>query len=327
MISEFIEYIRTQRRYSARTAEIYEDVLRDFALQSCGCEDPDEASMCQVLTPTGLRNHIVYLMEERKLNSRSVNQRLSVLSSLCRWLMHRGLLTSNPARLVTRPKQEKRLPEFYREESMDSWFANTAFYAGEESLEMMSADPGSAFSKELYGKRLSRLVVSILFSTGIRRAELISLDRTSVDYGRKVARVRGKGDKIREIPLLPGLIEEISLYLRAVDTMVGVSADAGTPLLMTLGGKRLYPVFVDRAVKAELGENSDITGRKSPHVLRHSLATGLLNGGTDLNSIKELLGHSSLAATQVYTHNSIEKLKQVYDNAHPRAKNGGNYGD
>ena len=327
MISEFIEYIRTQRRYSARTAEIYEEVLRDFALQSCGCEDLDEASMCQVLTPTGLRNHIVYLMEERKLNSRSVNQRLSVLSSLCRWLMHRGVLTSNPARLVTRPKQEKRLPEFYRDESMAAWFSNTAFHAGEESLEMMLADPGSDFSKELYGKRLSRLIVSILFNTGMRRAELISLDRSSVDFGRKVVKVRGKGDKMREIPLLNGLIEEISLYLRAVDTMVGVSADAGTPLLMTLGGRRLYPVFVDRAVKAELGENSDISGRKSPHVLRHSLATGLLNGGTDLNSIKELLGHSSLAATQVYTHNSIEKLKLVYDNAHPRAKNGGNYGD
>ena len=109
--------------------------------------------------------------------------------------------------------------------------------------------------------------------------------------------------------------------------MVGCGSDLQSPLLVTLKGQGLYPVYIDRAVKEELGSISSITGRKSPHVLRHSLATGLLNDGTDLNSIKELLGHSSLAATQVYTHNSIEKLKTVYDNAHPRAKSGGNHGD
>ena len=122
------------------------------------------------------------------------------------------------------------------------------------------------------------------------------------------------------VPLLPELCDEISLYHLAVESFFGRRRDVDEPLLLTATGKRLYPVFVDRTVKEELASVTGITGRKSPHVLRHSIATGLLNEGTDIYSIKELLGHSSLAATQVYTHNSIEKLKSVYENAHPRAK-------
>ena len=131
---------------------------------------------------------------------------------------------------------------------------------------------------------------------------------------------------MREIPLVAGLCEEISLYLQSVETMTGVQAAPGRALLLTAKGRPLYPVYVDRAVKQELGAVAGINGRKSPHVLRHTLATELLDNGTDLNSIKELLGHASLAATQVYTHNSIEKLKTVYQTAHPRAKRGGNNG-
>ncbi|MCQ2148895.1 MAG: tyrosine-type recombinase/integrase [Bacteroidales bacterium] len=178
-----------------------------------------------------------------------------------------------------------------------------------------------------YEQRLGRLIVSLLYNTGIRRAELLSLTVSSLDRGRSVLRVKGKGDKMREIPLVPSVCDEISLYLQSVDTMVGCVRTADSPLLVTLKGRALYPVFVDRAVKKELESVPGITGRKSPHVLRHTLATELLSDGADINSIKEFLGHSSLAATQVYTHNSIEKLLKVYDNAHPRAKNGGKNGD
>lgn len=122
--------------------------------------------------------------------------------------------------------------------------------------------------------------------------------------------VLGKGDKVREIPLVSSLCKEISLYLQAVETMVGRERSASEPLAVTGKGLKLYPVFIDRAIKRALGRVGSITGRKSPHVLRHSLATELLDEGADLNSIKELLGHSSLAATQVYTHNTIEKLKK-----------------
>ena len=239
--------------------------------------------------------------------------------------MKDGRLKSNPARMVSRPKVEKRLPEFYREESMKEYFARTDCDASRENLELLTG--GDKVSKELYSRRLARMVVSLLYSTGIRRSELIGLTIGSVDFSRAVMKVRGKGDKMREIPLVPSLCEEISLYLQSVETMEGRVRTSSDPLLVTVNGGRLYPVFVDRVIKSELGQVGSITGRKSPHVLRHSLATELLNEGTDLNSIKELLGHSSLAATQVYTHNSIEKLKKVYVNAHPRAKSGGKNGD
>ena len=165
-------------------------------------------------------------------------------------------------------------------------------------------------------RRLRRLIVSLLYGTGIRRSELIGLNIASADFSRRVLKVLGKGDKMREIPLTASLCEEISLYLSAAAWMLG-SGKASSPLLRTLAGNRLYPVYGDRAVKRELG--SEVTGQKSPHILRHTLATELLNKGTDLNSIKELLGHSSLAATQVYTHNSIERLRTEYNKAHPRA--------
>jgi integrase/recombinase XerC len=168
----------------------------------------------------------------------------------------------------------------------------------------------------------------MLFGTGIRRSELISLNMASLDGGRQILSVRGKGDKMREIPLVGTLYAEILLYLKAAGYMLKAGSGSDTPLLRTPKGLRLYPVYVDRAVKEELADAEGFTGRKSPHVLRHTIASELLDEGTDLNSIKELLGHSSLAATQVYTHNTIERLKKVYDNAHPRAnKNGGKNGD
>jgi len=172
---------------------------------------------------------------------------------------------------------------------------------------------------KIWKRRRDRLVIRILYDTGIRRSELIGLNRNSVDFGRKVVHVLGKGNKMREIPVHSSLCEEILLYLHSTAKMTGCEVGASDPLVCTEKGDRLYPMAVQRIVSAELGK-VNITGRKSPHVLRHTLATELLDDGSDLNSIKELLGHSSLAATQVYTHNSIEKLKNTYINAHPRAK-------
>ena len=214
---------------------------------------------------------------------------------------------------------------FYREESMNEYFAATDSDASEENLALITG--ADKASEEAYSRRLERLIVSVLYSTGMRRAELIGLRIGDVDFARGTMTVRGKGDKVREIPLVSSLCKEISLYFRAVETMVGRIRSANEPLAVTGKGLKLYPVFIDRAIKRALGRVGSITGRKSPHVLRHSLATELLDEGADLNSIKELLGHSSLAATQVYTHNTIEKLKKVYVNAHPRAKSGGKNGD
>ena len=317
MTDAFIAYIRDIRRYSPRTQDIYRDVLEDFARFSDG-------KVVESLVPSMLRRYEADLMG-RGMKPRTVHQHMSVLSSFCRFLMGQGVLDSNPARAVKRPKMEKRLPEYYETRSMDAYLAATAHWAGEDELEILrSYGPGTRekTAVELYRRRLHRLVISILYDTGIRRAELIGLKVSSFNRDRQVLRVLGKGDKMREIPVVPSLCHEICLYLNAVESMRGGAPPADAPLLTTEKGRPLYPQYVDRTVKEEL-DGYGITGRKSPHVLRHSVATALLDDGADLNSIKEMLGHASLAATQVYTHNSVERLKTVYNHAHPRAKNGG----
>jgi integrase/recombinase XerC len=330
LAEEFIAYISKVRRYSGRTREIYSAVLGDFVEYSASEAGVPPGRIADdvllsFMVPSVIRSYEVYLVGVRDDDPRTVNLHLSVLSGFCRWLMKQGRLKSNPVRTVARPKTEKRLPVFYRDESMEEYFASTDCDASEENLELITGHDKA--SEAAYSRRLARLVVSMLYGTGIRRSELISLRISSMDFARRVLKVHGKGDKMREIPVVPSLCQELSLYLQAVTRMEGRERTLDEPLLVTVKGRQLYPVFVDRTVKGELGGIGSITGRKSPHVLRHSLATELLNEGTDLNSIKELLGHSSLAATQVYTHNSIEKLKKVYVNAHPRAKSGGKNGD
>lgn len=318
---KYLQYIESVRRYSPRTVKIYDDVLREY--ESFSMADPD-GDIVSVLTPMCIRNYEVHLMDERGLDPRTVNQHISVLSGFCRYLMTQGVIKSNPVRMVTRPKAGARLPEFYREDAMDAYFEATAHSASEDELDILRTFGSDALHDktacEMYGRRLRRLIVSLLHATGIRRAELISLNAGSIDLSRRTAKVIGKGSKTRVVPLIPSVCREIELYEQAVEVFFGKSLSNDDPLLLTASGKRVYPVFVDRAVKEELGGVVEITGRKSPHILRHTLATELLNEGSDLNSIKELLGHSSLAATQVYTHNSVEKLKKVYEQAHPRAK-------
>ena len=307
MISAFIDYLRGVRRYSERTCILYEEILRDF-FSFAGCPPEGDVSALDYQT---IRSYEVYLMETKEDGPRTVNLHLSALSSLCRYLMKEGLLDSNPVRLLKKPAQAKRIPEFFREDALKAYFEST--------VGVMEFGDHKA--------KLNRIIISTLYNTGIRRSELVGLKRSSLDLSRRVLRVRGKGDKIREIPLLPSFCEEISLYLQSQDSLKCADLSPDAPILQTEKGNALYPVFVERVVKKELGDVEGIGGRKSPHVLRHTLATELLDNGADLFSIKELLGHSSLAATQVYTHNSAERLRKVYENAHPRAKNGGKNGD
>jgi len=309
MIDKYIAYIRDVRRYSPRTQELYEKALQDFT--QWGGE----------LIPSRIREYEAQLIEQG-MKPRTVHLHMSALSGYCNYLIKEGQLKSNPVRTVKRPKLEKRLPEYYTENAMDAYLKDTEHAAGEEELEvLLTTNPHTQLAKDLYERRLRRLIISLLYTTGIRRAELLSLQRSSVDPARQTLRVKGKGDKMREIPLIPSLIKEISLYLRAASFMAPGVEGPEAPLLVTEKGTKLYPEWADRAVKQELDGREGISGRKSPHVLRHSLATALLDEGADLNAIKEMLGHSSLAATEVYTHNSVERLKAQYMNAHPRAKN------
>ena len=384
LIDRYIHYVRDIRRYSPRTVSTYEDSLKSFSAfafkdqtsldqtslaqacsaQACSDEACSDEVLLSALNPSEIRGYEVHLLDVEKVTPRSVNLHLSVLSGFCRFLVKEGLLKSNPVRLVHRPKVEKRLPEFYRQDSMDAYFEKTAYYVSDDAMKIYLHDVQSDTGKKMYERRLARLIISMFYGLGLRRSELIGLQISSVDFSRKVVTVVGKGNKTRAIPLADSLAAEIRMYLKAAEALIGLRAvdhvsvsrtidnvpvsravdhvsvsrtvdhvsvfrtvdhvsvfrTPGEPLLITYTGRALYPVYVDRVVKNELVGYEGFTGRKSPHVLRHSIATSLLNEGAQLNSIKEMLGHSSLAATQVYTHNSITKLQQVYRTAHPRAK-------
>ena len=327
IINKFIDYIRSVRRYSQRTAEIYEYVLKDFCRDREVDENASDKSILDVLTSSEIRSYEVNLMDERKMAPKTVNLHLSVLSRFCDYLIKQDLKHSNPVSLISRPKVSKRLPEFYKVEALSDYFTRTEIEACEKSLLAFLNAPFSKRGKKSYQDRLARLIINMLYTLGIRRSELIGMTIGNVDFGRKVVKVRGKGDKMREIPLVDSLSEEILLYLKAVEALCGRQRSLKEPLLVTYKLGKLYPVYVDRTVKEELSDVKGITGRRSPHVLRHSIATELLNDGADLTSIKEMLGHSSLATTQIYTHSSIAQLKDIYKQAHPRAKNGGKNGD
>lgn len=317
MTQEYLKYIADIRRYSPRTQEIYRDVLQRYA-DFVGMPAED------ALTTQLVRSYEARMMADG-MSPATVHQHLSVLSGFARFLMNRGVLEANPVRVVRKPKAAKRLPVHYRQEEMEAYMEESQWQASAENLDLLLSYGSlkDAAAKDLYEQRLRRLIIGLLYGTGVRRAELIGLTRQSFDPSRGILHVLGKGDKMRDIPIISSLCEEISLYLKAAK-MVGAEITPSSPLLVTPKGAKLYPEYVDRAVKAEL-EKAGIQGRKSPHALRHTLATSLLEDGADLTSIKEVLGHASLAATQVYTHATVERLKTVYVNAHPRAKNSNNH--
>jgi len=317
LIDKYLQYVSDVRRYSARTREIYSDILFGFAAH--GCEDPSDEALLSALTMNGVREYEVWLLDQKGLSPKTVNLHLSVLSGFCRFLARDGRLETNPVKLVKRPKEGKRLPVTFAKDFMDRYFGLTAAYSAPDTVPMVVGhDKGSL---DFWTKRRDRLVIRMLYDTGLRRSELISLDISSIDFGRSVLRVIGKGDKMREIPLIASLCDEISLYLQTTVAMLGRDRLPAEPLFVTERGNRLYPMAVERIVTSGMSLTG-VTGRKSPHVLRHTLATELLDEGAELDSIKELLGHSSLAATQVYTHAGIEQLRKTYNNAHPRAKRG-----
>ena len=301
----FIRYLEVERRYSPRTVRLYDAAVTDYF---AFLEESDPTP--ELMTPQYIRSFIARGLDSG-LSARTLNLRLSALSTWCNWLLREGLLDSNPVHKVPRPKQEKKLPQFYTEKAIDNYF--------DESRRRVEEHPDD------FPLLRNRMMMVILYATGMRRAELCALKQTDFDPNRRIFRVLGKGDKLREITVPALICQEISLYLEKVG-----EAHPDNPegwFFLTDRGAPLYLAFVDNLVRKELAGEEGFSGRKSPHVLRHSLATHLLNRGADLTSIKEVLGHSSLAATQVYTHNSFEQLKKTYLTAHPRAKNGGKHGN
>jgi integrase/recombinase XerC len=303
----FRNYLQVQKRYSPRTLELYMKSVEELY----GFLSPQEGEQTEsLLQPKNIRAFTAQLLKTG-FSPVTVNLKLSAISTYCNLLVKKGVLKSNPVKKIHRPKNEKRLPGFYTADAMEGYF----------DYEKDTKEVGEEVFPEDFLKLRDRVLTELLYCTGIRRAEAASLKLFDFDKKRGVVRVTGKGDKSREVPVPDDFSMALAGYIELQKDFY--SDNPGKYLFLTDSGQPMYLSFVNKIVKRELSGKAGFSGKKSPHMLRHSLATHLLNNGADLNSIKEVLGHSSLAATQVYTHNSFEKLKKVFLTAHPRAKKGG----
>jgi integrase/recombinase XerC len=288
---DFIQYIQHIRHFSPHTVLSYRRDLEQFFL-FCSDAGKDES----LIDHHHVRGWIVELMQSGN-SARTTNRKISSLKSYFRYLLKEGIISSNPVARVLSPKSDKKLPVFINEKQMNTLI-----------------DDGS-FGDDFSGLR-NRMIIETFYNTGARRAELINMRISDVDISLQLVRVTGKRNKERIIPLSQGFYSSIEQYISAREAEYpGTEEDW---LFLTRSGKKLYPRLVHRIVTQFLALVTT-ADKKSPHVLRHTFATHLLNQGADLNAIKELLGHANLSATEIYTHNTFEKLKSVYKQAHPRA--------
>ncbi|MEI2739526.1 MAG: tyrosine-type recombinase/integrase [Chitinophagaceae bacterium] len=292
-IQSFLDYLKYEKRYSIHTLTSYEADLGefiDFLEKQFGGISITEVSHSYV------RSWLASL-KEKGLTSRSINRKISSLKSFFKYHLRTGTIESTPMAQVISPKIGKRLPVFVKE-------ADTVKMV--ESLNQ---------STDSWRSLNAKMLIIIFYATGMRLSELIHLKERQVDFSNSQIKVLGKGNKERIIPVSKEVLENIRNYQQLKKKDFEKTDDV---LLITEKGKKLYPRYAWQLVNKVLGEASTLD-KKSPHVLRHTFATHLMNNGADLNAVKELLGHSSLASTQVYTHNTIEKLKDVYKKAHPKA--------
>jgi integrase/recombinase XerC len=298
-IEHFISYLHYEKRYSPHTLSAYQKDLDQFSAFLLLLEvKPEEA------THSDIRSWMVSMMD-KGADSKSINRKASTLRSFYKFLLRESKVSINPMMKVLSLKTAKRLPVVVEEKKLGQWL--------DQAMPLKVVDQ----SDEAYFSKLRDLVVvEILFGTGIRSAELIGLKEQDLDLYNGQIKVLGKRNKERIIPVNRSLSQLIQIYLEEKKAQK-FDNNSGR-LIVTNTGNDAYPKLIYRIVKFCLTDIST-NDKKSPHVLRHTFATSLLNNGADLNAIKELLGHSSLAATQVYTHNSVERLKTIYKQAHPKA--------
>lgn len=293
-IARFLRFLQYEKRYSEQTLKAYQTDLEQFERYLKTVYEEEDIIFAD---ETQMRSWVVFLVN-KKLKSKSIVRKISSLKSFYKFLTQQKVIKCNSASNLPNLKVEKRVPVFVEEKKMNFLLDDVDF--------------GNDFA----GVR-NHLIMSLLYNLGIRRAELINLKVKDIDFHNKNIKIKGKGNKERLIPMSDKLKSEIEMYQKFVaEQFVGVLTEN---LLLTDKGKKIYAKFVYRTVQNCLSLVST-QQKRSPHVVRHSFATALLNNGADLNIIKNLLGHSSLASTQVYTHNNIEKMKKIYRQAHPKSK-------
>ncbi|MCX6288130.1 MAG: tyrosine-type recombinase/integrase [Bacteroidetes bacterium] len=291
MKERFLAYIQYEKRYSPHTVTAYRiDLDQFFTFLSAQYQISDITGVDHSM----IRSWLVFLMEYGD-SPRSVNRKLTSLKSFYRFLLKEGVVENNPMRRIISPKTSKRLPEFIETDKMSALI---------ENMEGSEGFPGLR----------DRIIVEMFYNTGMRLSELLNLKEMDIDFHSGTVKVLGKRNKERLIPFTKKFGSLLKDYILEKEKNFGVVPE----LFLTDSGGKMYPKRIYLIVKSHLASVTTLA-QKSPHVLRHTFATHLLNNGAELNAVKELLGHANLAATQVYTHNTIEKLKKIYKQAHPRA--------
>ena len=286
--NKFITYLSSEKRFSEHTIKSYTTDLKQFiSFLSSEFQIIDEINEISFQI---IRTWIASLLE-KGINPRSVNRKISTLKTYFKFLIREGELVENPMMKVVAPKSKKRLPVFIEEDQIASLLNEVQFEEG------------------FVGQR-NKLIIELFYVTGIRLSELINIKISDVDFNNQSIKVLGKRNKERIIPLSSNVVNDLNIFIE--------NNQQNKYLFTNLEGNKLYNKLVYRLVNKYIAKISSVN-KKSPHILRHTFATHMLNNGADINAIKELLGHANLSATQVYTHNTIEKLKTVYKQAHPRA--------
>ncbi|MDR1544710.1 MAG: tyrosine-type recombinase/integrase [Prevotellaceae bacterium] len=294
MLENFLNYLRYEKKYSSHTVLSYKTDIKQF--EKFLIEKKMHAEI-ETVENQEIRLWIVDLIKDSK--PATVRRKISAIKSYYRFLLKNGKVSKNPATGIVLPKKSEILPSFFSEKEMDLQQFHDHFNK-ETEFESVRND----------------LIIEFFYQTGIRRAELISLKDSDIDFSRKTLKVFGKRKKERIIPLGENLLDKISNYIEFRNKE---TARQDSNFFVLPNGKEMYPNAVYKAVVRRMGEVSTLA-KHSPHVLRHTFATTLLNNGAELNAVKELLGHSSLASTQVYTHTTFKDLQKIYRQAHPRAE-------